>query len=110
MNSKPKVSFSTVLFYLSMGTVIVWLILKVTGVINTPVWLEYGVPLGGFITAFLTFYRDIFKEIRAVGSDITTLRIDVGSLKTDVSTLKNRTDHIERKLDHVDKKVDALER
>lgn len=37
-------SFWDVLAWIALGIIIIWLILKMFGVINTPVWLEY-VPI-----------------------------------------------------------------
>jgi hypothetical protein len=44
---QQKVSIWQILFYFSMFILTVWLILKVTGVIQTPLWLEYGIPGAG---------------------------------------------------------------
>lgn len=90
-----KKSIWDYLFYASLLIIFIWLILKVTGVINTPAWLEYGVPIGGAIITFLTFYqglmdRIIILSINGARSDERLMHMerDVGILKKDVETLK----------------------
>ncbi len=51
------------LFYASMLVLTIWLVLKVIGIIKTPVWLEYGVPIGSAILAFSTFFQSINDKI-----------------------------------------------
>lgn len=111
-----KRPLSEYLFYAGLGVLTLWLILKVTGVIQTPVWLEYGVPIGSGILAAFNLLRTLMKEMSAVRSDVarvdskvthidrdvervkdelselredvTGLKVDVGALKTDLSAVK----------------------
>ena len=103
-----KMSVWRLLFYLSMGVFTFWLILKVTGVIHTPVWLEYGVPLGSLVIAAFTFSQELFKSIRTIGVDVTFLKVDVAVLKTRTDTIERKLDHVETKVDHLEKKVDLF--
>ena len=63
------------LFYLSMLVLTVWLILKVAGYIKTPVWLEYGVPLGSLIIGFLTFFQSIVDKFSKLTDKVSDLQV-----------------------------------
>lgn len=80
------------LFYLSLLILTVWLILKVTGVINTPVWLEYGVPIGSFILTFLTMFQswnnrfsELIVQVARVESTVVHHDKDLERLKETLS-------------------------
>ena len=84
------------MFYGSMLVLTVWLILKVTGVINTPVWLEYGVPSAGIIIGVFSLYHNLLKNLMHIvikvdhlESDVHVLKDGVDVLKSDVHTLKD---------------------
>ena len=97
-----KMSIWQILFYVSWAVLTLWLILKITGVINTPVWLEYGVPIGSVILGIFGLYHNLVetinkvviglahieKDFEVLKTDVGTLKTDVGTLKTDVGTLK----------------------
>jgi hypothetical protein len=105
-----------ILFYLSMLVLVIWTILKSTGIINTPAWIEYGIPFSGFIVGVFTIFQKftdklnkvvyalgklqtktnyIEKDVRELKDDVSTLKTDVSTLKTDVSTLKTKVTHID---------------
>ncbi|MBI4139366.1 hypothetical protein HY483_00200 [Candidatus Woesearchaeota archaeon] len=77
-----KVSTGDFVFYSAMGVLTLWLILKIIGVIKTPLWLEYGVPLGSLILGGVMFYHTLTDSIR--------------SLAISVATLATRVDHVEQ--------------
>ena len=77
------------MFYGSMLVLTVWLILKVTGVINTPVWLEYGVPSAGIIIGVFSLYHNLLKNLMHIVIKVDHLESDVHVLKSDVHTLKD---------------------
>ena len=93
------------LFYASMAVILIWLVLKMTGVIQTPIWLEYGVPIGSFVVGFIMFFQSINDRFVSMLMQIGTLSSndarmeehlkhidqDVEILKTDVGGLKSRT-------------------
>lgn len=89
------------LFYLSMLVVGVWLVLKVTGYIQTPLWLEFGVPGGALFIGFLTFYQGLMNKMFAMQRDISKLAIN------DART-EERLKHVEIKLTHIDCDVESL--
>lgn len=84
------------LFYFSMSVLTVWLILKVAGIINTPVWLEYGVPIGSFIVGFVTFFQSLsdkftrlqMNDVR-MDEKLTHLDRDIERIKDDVISMRS---------------------
>jgi len=117
MNKAPEMpqmkrSIWDYLFYTSLLVITIWLILKVIGIIQTPVWLEYGVPIGSAVITFLTFYQGLIdklfdmngklyhmqNKIDILGANdvrmeehLKHIDKDVEILKTDVGGLKSRT-------------------
>ena len=85
------------LFYASMAVVLIWLVLKMTGVIQTPVWLEYGVPIGSFVIGFMMFFQSLTDKMTSLSihdarieTSLEHVDKDVEILKTDVSNLKSK--------------------
>ena len=76
-----------ILFYFSLSVLTLWLILKVAGVIQTPVWLEYGVPIASLILVALAQYQHIIETL-------AQLVVKVDHLDKDVEMLKQRTAHL----------------
>lgn len=81
---RKRISPWQVLFYVSWSVVALWLILKLTGIINTPVWLEYGVPIAGLLLGALAHYQHIIETL-------AKLVVKVEHLDKDVEMLKQRT-------------------
>jgi hypothetical protein len=108
---KRELNVYDYLFYLSLLVILIWLILKSFGIIQTPFWLEYGVPIGGFAIAVLTLYQNLLEKIGKLAinlsvlntkfshleKDVGVLKEDMGLLKTDVSTLKIDVEILKRK-------------
>ena len=109
---KQKVSIWQILFYVSMASLTLWLILKLTGVIQTPDWLEYGFPAASLIISIFSFYQNLTENIKllSVGfatltvkvdhleSDMHVVKQDFGVLKHDVSSLKTDVSLIKKKI------------
>ncbi len=102
MNQVPKIqpmkrSIWDYLFYASMAVILIWLVLKMTGIIQTPLWLEYGVPIGSFVIGFIMLFQSLNDRITTLSVNdarietrIEHIDKDVESLKTDVGKLKSR--------------------
>lgn len=112
-----KISFWQALFYLSWSILALWLILKVTGMIRTPVWLEYGVPIGSFMVGILALYKNILKDISgiAIGLATVTVRVDhiagdVGKLDMKVSNLTAGFNKLDAKMNHLDHDMHLVKR
>lgn len=83
-----KMSPWQILFYVSWSVVALWLILKLTGVINTPFWPEYGVPLAGLLLGLLSFYQNIVEQLKELVVGFATLNVKVSHIDQDVEMLK----------------------
>ncbi len=79
-----------------MTIIMVWLILKMTGVIKTPIWLEYGVPIGSFVIGFLVFYQSLFDKLLALYGEIGKLHANDA--------------RIDEKLVHIDRDIETIKR
>ena len=82
------------LFYLSMLILTIWLILKVIGVIKTPVWLEYGIPIGSFIIGMVTFFQSINDKFNM-------LIFSVGDLRANDARVESKLIHMDRDLERL---------
>lgn len=105
---KHEVSFWQAVFYVSWAVFGLWLVLKLTGVIQTPFWLEYGVPLTSLFVGIMGLHQNLVEQIHKVAvalaalavkvehvdRDVEGLKDDAGILKTDVGVLKQRTAHL----------------
>ena len=76
------------LFYVSWAILSLWLILKVTGVIKTPIWLEYGVPIGSFILGVLGLYKNIIENISLLREGFAKVTVKVEHLEKDSEIFK----------------------
>ncbi len=89
-----KYLFWHIVFYFSLFIISVWVILKSVGIIQTPFWLEYGVPMGGLVLGLLAFHNNIFSALK----DLT-----VGQ-----AILSTKVTHLETKVNHLDEDVEYL--
>lgn len=91
-----KVRFWEIVFYFALSIITVWLILKSIGIIQTPFWLQYGLPVGGFVLGILAFHHNIYSALRelAVGQAVLTTKVT----------------HLEKKVDHLDEDVEYLKK
>lgn len=99
MQEKLKKSVWDYLFYASIGVLTIWLILKVTGIINTPVWLEYGVPLGAFIVSFLTFHQGFMDKIFLLTTSIARLESNDAKLEVNFARLEEHLIHLDKDIE-----------
>ena len=115
--NQRKFLFWNTLFYISWSVLALWLILKVTGVINTPIWLEYGVPIASLLIGVLALHSNIFDSIKQLAIGFATLDVkvdniesDVGILKHDMKSVNSKVDRLEVKVDNLDKDVEFLKK
>lgn len=76
------------LFYASMAVLMLWLILKVTGIINTPVWLEYGVPIGSAILGLVTLFQSFNDKFISIFSQLAQMNARLDHHDKDLELLK----------------------
>ncbi len=84
MKKHLRFSFWQLLFYLSLLVISIWVILKSFGIIKTPFWLEYRVPILGFVIGFLAFYQGITNNIKDMAVGLASLNVNVSHLDRDV--------------------------
>lgn len=92
----PKYSKWQILFYVSWTVVAIWLVLKVIGVIQTPIWLEYGIPMGGLLLGAWGIYHNLMENINKLAVGFATLNV--------------KFDNLSSKVDHIDKDVEWLKK
>ncbi|GEM_PF-1415292 len=102
---QQKISLWQILFYLSMGVVVLWLILKLTGVIQTPVWLEFGVPIFSLVFGIFTLYRNLLNGIKDISVGLATVAVKVDHIEKDVSSLKHDMITVKQDMGIVKKKL-----
>ena len=107
-----KELFWRVLFYISMGGLALWTVLKSVGIIQTPFWLEYGVPAGMLIVGIFSLFNNLLKNVHTVAlglavltskvnhieKDVTILKTDVSVLKTDINVLKTDVSFLKQRI------------
>lgn len=82
--------FWELMFYASIATLIIWAILKSVGVINTPAWLEFGVPVIGLAFAALSFYQNLADKFTALAVTIAGHTVRLEHLERDVEQIKSK--------------------
>ncbi|MBI4141207.1 hypothetical protein HY485_05210 [Candidatus Woesearchaeota archaeon] len=85
------------LFYLCWSVLAIWFILKVFGIINTPIWLEYWVPLGSFLLGFLMLYQSIMDKIIVLSNSDARMEIRLGHLETGLDHIKKDVEFLKQK-------------
>ena len=85
-----------IIFWLSLLSILVWLILKVLGIINTPLWLELF-PLFSAIFGAGAFFQmsfDMRKRLsklenrtEKIASGLTTVEFDIKYIKKEMQNL-----------------------
>ena len=87
----------SVVFWLGVITVFLWLIAKAVGLIHTPWYLE-AIPYIGSFIALLAMAKEIgkfvYKVERALG-DIGEIKIDIKNVKHDIHSLDKRVSVLE---------------
>lgn len=81
---------ASVVGYLGGLTILVWALLKATGVINTPIWVEM-IPYASASIALLVFVYQAGKLVNrfeVIEYDVHALKNDFSGLKEDVGGLK----------------------
>lgn len=90
----PRISPWQLLFYISWTVLGLWLILKSVGIIKTPFWLEYGVPIASVFLGVIGIYHNILEQIKI--------------LAIGLATLNTKFEHLDKKVDHLDIDVEHL--
>lgn len=98
-----KARFWQIVFYLSLSVLTIWLILKVTGYIQTPLWLEYGIPIASLIIGVLALHHNIYTALK-------DLAVGQVAMMGKINNLGEKVDHVEGKVDHLEGRVNYMEK
>lgn len=93
--SKREINVWDILFWLGMIILILYILAKIFGIINTPEWINL-IPLITLAFIISAFYQ------RVIGF------MDKMYIRTDY--LKNRTDQVSNKINEHDKRLFAIEK
>jgi len=86
---KKEISFWDILAWIVLAGILVWLLLKTFGVINTPLWLEYA-PIYGAV--YLAGWQ--IHKLETVASDVRELKKFKGETVQEINNIK--TNCVER--------------
>ncbi|MEK6937059.1 MAG: hypothetical protein AABW58_03230, partial [Nanoarchaeota archaeon] len=70
---KRELNFWDYVFYISLLVIFIWVTLKILGIIQTPLWLEFGIPIYGLLFTTLAFYKNILDSIKEIAIGLATL-------------------------------------
>lgn len=107
---RREVAFWEMVFYASWTVLTIWFILKMAGVINTPKWLEFGVPAASLIIGSLGLFKNLMDSINKNNIGLVTLTLKFEQMDGKVDKIDKRVDGIDKKLNCVEKDVDFLKR
>ncbi len=101
--------FWRIVFYVSWGTVALWVLLKSVGVIKTPFWLEFGVPAAGVIIGIFSLFTNLTDKMTKLAVDFATLSTKFEHFDKDVnqrfSTVTRQIEHLDDDLEFLKKRV-----
>lgn len=103
-----EISFWYVLFHLSLLVVFIWVILKSVGIIQTPDWIKYGIPVGGVIFSFFAFYHSIIGVVFTIKDELSSVKIDVAKITVKLDHHDKDLEFIKTKLYHHDKDLEFI--
>ena len=78
-----KINIWDVLAWVSLVVIIIWVVLKITGVINTPLWLEY-VPV--YCAVYIAGWQ--IHKLHSVAEDVKGLKNFKDATIKEISSLK----------------------
>ncbi|MBI2175737.1 hypothetical protein HYU40_00085 [Candidatus Woesearchaeota archaeon] len=92
------------IFWISIGVVVVWMILKATGIIHSPIWQEL-LPFAGGLAAIVSYFQKTgryLEKIDHLDRDFHEFRskadIRFDEVKADLHKYDNRLIRIEARL------------
>ena len=97
-----KLNIYDYLFYLGLLIIAVWALLKITGIVQSPLWFEIGLPVGGFLITMLAFFQDLYKNINAIYNDLSK---DINKIALNLSVLNTKFEHLEKDMEFIKKKI-----
>ena len=99
--------FWRIVFYISWGTLALWVFLKSVGIIKTPFWLEFSLPAAGVVIGIFSLYHNIMENIVKLTAGFATLSTKFDHLEQQVGHLKEGVKHLDVDMEFVKKKLTA---
>ncbi|MBI2671541.1 hypothetical protein HYX16_01265 [Candidatus Woesearchaeota archaeon] len=97
-----KLKITKYLFYLGLLIIAVWALLKITGIVQTPLWFEIGLPTAGFIITMLSFYQDLYRSMNKIYQDLSK---DINKIAINVSILNTKFEHLDKDVEFLKRKT-----
>ena len=94
-------TFWDIMFHVGLSMVLLWYFLKSFGIINTPFYLNYGLPTLGAVLTVLSIYHNFLQPIYETKGDVR-------ELKADIKYVTKRVDHLEKDMHVVTKDINLL--
>jgi|SRR3989344_835844 len=98
-----KMDWTLWLMLLNALVILVWVILKIFAVINTPTIVQMLPHLGGvgFLISFILACGKFLQNMESVGRDLERIKDDVGAMKTDIRYLDKDVHVLKRDMENV---------
>jgi hypothetical protein len=80
------------LAWICLAGIAIWVILKVLGIINTPIWLEYSPLYGAVYLAgwYMNKLERAIVDIKDMKTDISNMKTDISNIKTEINSMKTK--------------------
>ena len=101
---KYSLKIYSTLFWLSLLSILIWVILKIIGVINTPPLIEWF-PVIVAIFGAGVFYQEIMNKFGKLENTTNKTQEDIEFMKSDINSLDKRVGILEVEMRDVKKLV-----
>ena len=75
------------IYWISIVVVLLWMVLKATGVINSPVWQEL-LPFAGGVVAVIAYFQKVGRSLQKIEHMDSDLREFKAEIKADLRDFK----------------------
>jgi len=83
MNKKAHSNFWDILAWIALAGIIIWVLLKSFGIINTPIWIEYAPVWPAIYLAGWSIER-----LKRTNEDLTQIKKSIINIGKDMSKIK----------------------
>ena len=90
--------------------ILVWLVLKVLGIINTPLWLEYSPLFGAVYLAGWAISKldSATNDIKEMNNEIKDMKEEISTTNKELGAIKTHSEQVKIDIDKIRKKCPAL--
>lgn len=100
--SKREIDIWDVLFWLAMTITIVYIIAKLTGLINTPEWLNL-LPIISLVFGIGVFYQRVTEFVNKIYTRTDYLKSNIDKILANMNRISNKTIENEKRLFSLEK-------